>query len=246
MIDRISGLVKVSSRYTVECLDRAGRPKWRAEFQNLVVNTGLNMLLDRSFGSVPADVNAYVGLIGAGAGSVAITSGANAVTGTGTTFDANLATAPKADIIIVGAGASGADLIDTVNTRSSNTALVTVGNAGTTVSGAAFATEPIAGDTLASHINSWSEATPYSNAVRPTWTKNGAASGGAMSNSSAKASFTINANSRIFGAFMSTDNTKGGTAGILYGGGLFITGGSRQVQSGDTVNVQVDLSVTAA
>lgn len=52
--------------------------------------------------------------------------------------------------------------------------------------------------------------------------------------------------SRIFGAFMATDNTKGGTAGILYGGGLFTTGGSRAVQSGDTVNVQVDLSITAA
>lgn len=245
-MDRISGLVKVSSRYTVECLDRLGRLKWRAEFQNLVVNTGLNMLLDRSFGSVPADVNAYVGLIGAGTGTVAITSGAAAVTGTGTTFDANLATAPNADIIIVGAGAAGADLITTVSARSSNTALTAGANAGTTVSGAAFATEPIAGDTLASHINSWSEGTPYSNANRPTWTKNGAAAGGAMSNSSAKASFTINANSRIFGAFMATDNTKGGATGILYGGGLFTTGGSRQVQSGDTVNVQVDLSVTAA
>ncbi len=243
---RSSLQLRVSSRYTVECVDAMGHLKWRSEFCNLVVNTGLNMLLDNSFGAVPGSVAAYVGLIGAGAGTVAITSGAAAVTGSSTTFDAGLATAPKADIIIVGAGASGADLIETVNTRSSNTALATLGNAGTTVSGAAYATEPIAGDTLASHINSWAEVTPYSNANRPTWTKNGAASGGAMSNSSAKASFTINATSRIFGAFMATDNTKGGTSGILYGGGLFITGGSRAVQSGDTVNVQVDLSVTAS
>lgn len=238
--------LRVASRYRVECRDARGRLKWATSFDNLVVNAGLNMLLDNSFNAVPGSVAAYVGLIGAGAGTVAITSGAAAVTGSGTTFDANLATSPIADIIIVGAGASGADLITTVAARSSNTALTTTANAGTTVSGAAYATEPIAGDTLASHINSWSEITPYSNANRPTWTKNGAAAGGAMSNSSAKASFSINASGRIFGAFLATDNTKGGTSGILYGGGLFTTGGSRAVQSGDTVNVQVDLLVAAA
>lgn len=246
MLIQIPQIVRASSLYTVECFDRRGRLKWRTQFRNLVVNTGLNMLLDRAFGSLPADVNSYVGLIGAGTGSVAITSGANAVTGTGTTFDANLATAPIADIIIVGAGAAGADLITTVSARSSNTALTTTANAGTTVAGAAFATEPVAGDTLAAKINSWAEITPYSNAARPQWVKNGAAAGGAMSNSASKASFTVNAGARIFGAFLATDSTKGGTSGILYGGGLFTTGGSRLVQIGDTVNVQVDLSVTAA
>ena len=56
----------------------------------------------------------------------------------------------------------------------------------------------------------------------------------------------INGTTVVGGAFLTNSNTKGGTTGILYGGGLFTTGGSRQVQSGDTVNVQVDLSVTAA
>ena len=242
MIDRIPQLVTVSSRYTVQCLDVLGRLKWRAEFQNLVVNTGLNMLLDNSFGSVPGSVAAYVGLVGAGTGTVAITSGAAAVTGTGTSF-ANGDNG--SELIIVGAGASGADLITTVSGNpASGTALTAAANAGTTVSGAAYAIEPRAADTMSS--KSFNETAPYSNATRPTWTKNGAASGGAMSNSSSKASFTINATGRIFGAFMATDSTKSGTTGILYGGGLFTTGGSRAVQSGDTVNVQVDLSVTAA
>ena len=237
--------VRVENRWIFEhWRDGVQIDQWA--FDNLVVNVGLNYLLDNSFGAVPGSVASFVGLIGAGTGTVSETSGANSVTGSGTTFDAGLATSPIADIIIVGAGASGADLITTVATRSSNTAITTTANAGTTVSGAVFATEPIATDTLASHINSWAEVTPYSNANRPTWTKNGAASGGAMSNSSSKASFTINATSRIFGGFLATDNTKGGTSGTLYGGGLFTSSGSRSVVNGDTLNVQVDLTATAS
>ena len=102
---------------------------------------------------------------------------------------------------------------------------------------------PAAGDTMASHAT-WAEITPYSNATRPTWTKNGAAAAGAMSNSASKAAFTINASATVVGAFMTTDSTKGGTTGSLYGAGDFAA--SRAVISGDTLNVQVDLSVTAA
>lgn len=258
--------VKMATLYTVECVayfhrdgskcqlhgveplcrQRVHRKRllWRDDFHNLVVTEGLNELLARSFDSVPANVNWFVGLLGAGTGTVSITAAASAVTGSGTTFDAALAVAPKADIIIVGAGASGADQVDTVNTRTSATALATAGVAGTTVAGAAFATEPIPADTLASHINSWTDAVPYSNGTRPAWTKNASPAGGAMSNSSSKAVFNINATSRIFGLFMASDNTKSGTTGKLYGGGLF-AGGSRAVQSGDTLNAQVDLSAAA-
>ena len=248
--------------YVVECIEHlhidgskceqhglCGRPhgtrlKWRDHFHNIVVTEGLNELLNRTFNAVAADVNWYVGLIGAGAGTVAINASANSVTGTGTTLAAGLATSPIADIIIVGAGASGADFKDTVASRTSNTAITTTGNASTTVSGAAYATEPIAADTLASHVNSWAENTTYSNANRPTWTKNGAAAAGAMSNSSSKAGFTINGSTRVFGAFLASNNTKGGTTGVLYGGGLFSV--SRQLESGDTLNVQVDPSLTAS
>lgn len=215
-------------------------------FGNLVTTVGLNALLDNTFSAAAGSTSWYIGLVGAGTGTVAITSGASAVTGTGTTLDAGLATSPIADIIIVGAGASGADLITTVATRTSNTAITTTATAGTTVSGAAFATELIAGDTLASHINSWSETAPYSNGTRPAWTKNGSASAGANSNSSSKASFSINASGRVYGGFMASDSTKSGTAGTLYGGGLFTSSGSRSVISGDTLNVQIDLTVTAS
>lgn len=237
--------VRVENHWTFDHLrDEKQIDQWA--FDNLVVTEGLNLLLNRSFDTVPANVNWFVGLIGPGAGTVAITTATAAVTGTGTTFTTELDNAPIADIIIVGAGAAGADLIQTVLTFTSGTAITLSGNASTTVSGAAYATELVASDTLVSHITGWTEGTPYSNATRPGWTKNGAAAAGAMSNSTSKASFSINATARVYGAFLATDSTKGGTAGSLYGGGLFTSTGSRSVLSGDTLNAQVDLSVTAS
>ena len=101
----------------------------------------------------------------------------------------------------------------------------------------------VAGDTMASH-SGWATITPYSDATDPAWTKNGVASSGSMSNSSSKAAFNINATDTIFGAFLKDDNTKGGTAGTLYGGGNFSS--SRAVVDGDTLNVQIDLDLTSS
>lgn len=236
----VAGRVAVTSRYTVECRDAAGHLRWRESFENIVVNTGLNALLDNTFNAIAGSVSWYVGLIGANTGTVSITSGAAAITGSGTDFQT---TDVGSDLIIVGAGAAGADLITTISARSSTTAATAGANAGSTVSGASFAVEPRPADTMGS--KSFNETAPYSNGTRPAWTKNGAASGGAMSNSSSKASFSINTTGRVFGAFLSSDSTKSGTTGTLYGGGLFSTG-SRSVLNGDTVTVQIDLSATAA
>lgn len=231
---------RFTSRYTVECVGPDGALKWRETIDNIVVNTGLNALLDNTFNAAAGSVNWFVGLIGANTGTVSITSGAAAITGSGTDFQA---TDVGSDLIIAGAGAAGVDLVTTLSARSSTTAATAGANAGSTVSGASFAVEPRPADTMAS--KSFNETAPYSNATRPAWTKNGAASGGAMSNSSSKASFTVNTTGRVFGAFLASDSTKSGTAGSLYGGGLF-TSGSRQVVNGDTLNVQIDLSATAA
>ncbi len=100
---------------------------------------------------------------------------------------------------------------------------------------------PVAGDTMASHA-SWAELTPYSDATRPAFTP-GAVSGGSLDNSASKAVFNINATSTIFGAFFTDNSTKGGSTGKLYGAGDFAA--SRGVADGDTLNVQVTLSVTA-
>lgn len=102
---------------------------------------------------------------------------------------------------------------------------------------------PVAGDTMGSHA-SWATITPYSNATDPAWTKNAAASAGAMSNSSSKASFTINASATVYGSFLKSDNTKGGTTGTLYGVGDFAA--PRAVEDTDVLNVQVDISAAAA
>jgi hypothetical protein len=65
-----------------------------------------------------------------------------------------------------------------------------------------------------------------------------------MSNSTSKAVFNINATDTVFGAFLKDNNTKGGATGTLFGAGDFAA--SRAVASGDTLNVQVDIDVTAS
>lgn len=100
-----------------------------------------------------------------------------------------------------------------------------------------------AGDTMASH-SGWTEVTDYSNATRPSLTL-GSVSGGSVDNSANKAQFNINATVTVGGAFVTSNNTKGGTSGILYGGGAF-SGGNRSVQNGDTLNVTVTLTASAS
>jgi hypothetical protein len=96
-----------------------------------------------------------------------------------------------------------------------------------------------AGDTAASHAG-WLESAAYSNATRPALTL-GSASAGSIDNSASKASFTINASATLNGAFCITNSTKSGTTGVLYSASSF--GSTRSVISGDTVNVQVTLTV---
>lgn len=98
-----------------------------------------------------------------------------------------------------------------------------------------------AADIMSSHAG-WSDLACYSNANRPAWTKNGAPSGGAMSNSSSKAVFNINGSATVYGCFLCDNSTNQGTTGTLYGAGDFSA--SRPVVSLDTLNVQVDLSVS--
>lgn len=235
----VKAAARASSRYLVECFDAQGHLRWRDTFQNLVVTEGLNTLLGRTFDAIAADVNWFAGLIGAGAGTVSTTNADDDIVGSGTSFTA---ADIGSDVIVAAGGAAGADLITTVDGHTSGTAISLAANAGVTQSGLAYAIEPRQADVMNS--KSFVEVTPYSNATRPAWTKNGAPAAGAMSNSVAKASFSINATSRIFGAFLTNSNTKGGTTGLLYGGGLF-SGGSRPVQANDTLNIQIDLSVTA-
>lgn len=99
-----------------------------------------------------------------------------------------------------------------------------------------------AADTMASHAG-WTENVGYSAATRPapTWsaatgTGGGAGTAGTGAKSTTATAFAINATSTIAGCFLTTNNTKSGTTGILYSSGSF-TGGNRSVASGDTLNV---------
>lgn len=97
-----------------------------------------------------------------------------------------------------------------------------------------------AGDTMASHVG-WVEVTAYSEGVRQTLTP-GAVSGQSVDNSASKAVFSINANGTVIGGGgLTTDNTKGGAAGTLYGAAAF-SAGDKTLDSGDTLNVTVTLT----
>ena len=95
-----------------------------------------------------------------------------------------------------------------------------------------------AGDTMSSHAG-WSEITGYSNATRPAFTA-AAASAGSTSNTASPASFSINATNTVAGCFITTDNTKGGTTGVLFSAADFAA--SRSVISGDTLSVTYTIS----
>src|SRR3989304_468897 len=99
-----------------------------------------------------------------------------------------------------------------------------------------------AGDIMSSHAG-WVEVTDYSEATREVLTL-GAVSGQSVNNSASKASFTINATVTVGGAFITTVSTKGGTTGILYGGGAFSQ--DRNLILNDILNVTVTLTAAAS
>jgi hypothetical protein len=161
--------VKVGVHYKVECF-RKGKRIWVEEFDNLVVNVGLDTILDYTLATGSGgDPPWYVGL--KDTGSV------------------------------------------------------------------------VAGDTMGSHAG-WAELSAiYDEATRPGWV-HGSVSGQSVDNSASKAQFTMNATDDVYGCFLTNDNTKGGGAGILYGGGDFAA--PRSVQDDDVLNVTVTCTASAS
>ena len=156
----LDSLARIRGRWRVECFAPDGKLKWAEDFDNIVVNEGLNHLLDSSLAGQTQITSWYVGLKGSGT--------------------------------------------------------------------------PAAADTMASH-SSWTEDQNYSEGTRQTWTPNGAASSQSVTNSSAKATFSINANTTIHGAFLTSNSTKGGTSGKLYAAGNFAS--SKTLGAGDQLLV---------
>jgi hypothetical protein len=110
--------------------------------------------------------------------------------------------------------------------------------------GAGASNTPAAGDTAASHAG-WTENTNYSEANRPTATFAAAtnANPSVVTNTASKAVFTMNATTTIGGAFLISNNTKGGTTGTLFSAADFQSPGDRSVVSGDVLNVTYQFSL---
>jgi hypothetical protein len=155
--------------YKFECYDASGNLKWTEEVQNLVVNEGLDDILNQYYKGSTYTAAHYVGL----------TDGTPTIAAT---------------------------------------------------------------DTAGSHAG-WVEDTNYAEATRPSLTL-GTVSSQSVDNSASKATFSINATTTIGGAFVITNNTKGGTTGTLVGAAAF-TAGDKSVANGDTLNVTVTLSASS-
>jgi len=112
--------------------------------------------------------------------------------------------------------------------------------------GAASSNNPTSTDTMASHAG-WTENTSYSQATRPQATFGAAtnADPSVISNTGSPAVFSINATTVIGGAFLTTSNTKGGTAGTLFSAADFQAPGDRSVTNGDTITVTYQFSLDA-
>ena len=64
-----------------------------------------------------------------------------------------------------------------------------------------------------------------------------------VTNSASKAAFTMNATTTVGGAFLTSNNTKGGTTGTLFSAADFSSPGDRSVVSGDILNVTYTFSL---
>ncbi len=112
--------------------------------------------------------------------------------------------------------------------------------------GAASSNNPAAGDTMSSHAG-WTEVTDYTEATRPaaTFVAATTANPSVVTNSASKAQFTMNATTTVGGAFLTSNNTKGGTTGTLFSAKDFDAPGDRAVVSGDVVLVTYTFSLSA-
>ena len=81
---------------------------------------------------------------------------------------------------------------------------------------------PVATVTAATIASAATECVAYDEATRPEWVEAAAASQ-QITNTASKATFTINATKTVYGAFLVSDSTKGGTAGVLFAASRFST-----------------------
>lgn len=112
------------------------------------------------------------------------------------------------------------------------------------VNGTSSSTTYSGGDTLASHAG-WDENTSYTgNRKAVTFGAATLADPSNINNASSAASFTMNANATIAGAFLA--NVATGTSGTLFSVSDFQSPGDRTVVSGDVLNITYSFNLDAA
>lgn len=79
---------------------------------------------------------------------------------------------------------------------------------------------PVAGVTAATIASASTECTAYDGSTRPAYVE-ASSTAKSMTNSASRASFVFNASKSIYGAFLISDNTKGGTSGTLFSAARF-------------------------
>lgn len=153
--------------------------------------------------------------------------------------DGNLKWTEENHNLVVNVGLK--DMNDKYFTGSSYTAAWYLG-----LYGSGSTNNPAAGDTMSSHAG-WTEVTAYSQSTRPaaTFAAASTANPSVITNSASPATFSMNASTTVGGAFLTSNNTKGGTAGILFSASDFQSPGDRSVVSGDTLSVTYTFSATA-
>lgn len=154
--------------------------------------------------------------------------------------DGNLKWTEENHNLVVNVGLK--DMNDKYFTGSSYTAAWYIG-----LYGSGATNSPAAGDTMSSHIG-WTEVVAYSQATRPAATFAAAttADPSVITNSASPATFSINGTTTVGGAFLTSNNTKSGTTGILFSASDFQSPGDRSVVSGDTLTVTYTFSLDAA
>ena len=112
--------------------------------------------------------------------------------------------------------------------------------------GAGASNTPAAGDTMASHVG-WTEVTAYSNGTRvaATFATATTANPSVVTNSASAAVFNINGSATVGGAFLTSNDTKGGTTGTLFSAADFGSPGDRSVVNSDTLSVTYTFSLAA-
>ena len=102
---------------------------------------------------------------------------------------------------------------------------------------------PVNTDDAANIATNATECSAYTESTRPAW-EEAAAAGKTISNSANKATFTINDTKTIYGAFLISEGTKGGAAGVLFAASKFST--SRSVVTDDQLLITYSVSAASA